>query len=219
MESIVRLSFCMGESKNRMVSSASLISYKDQIFLATAAHCLYDPSSKTFAKDIYIELKHGSNKEVYNIQKIAIPRKWVEKNLLTYDYAFASIALKDKDRFQFFIPSFDFSQKGLHNSKDIISAGINFSIFRSKIKFSNARIDYSLSESENLIGMKSKSKTGASGGPWFYKNESDLIQVGVTSAKLRSYKNFIWAPIWTVEAEELLNELIKEKEDKKLILQ
>ncbi|MCY9369269.1 hypothetical protein MOF14_21735, partial [Bacillus spizizenii] len=101
------------------LGSASIIIYKDEFFVATAAHCLYDVGSNEIAKNISIEVENCGMKESYDVLNIVIPEKWISTHRLTYDYAFGWIKLPKNMRNVAFIPNFDLSGMIEENNKAV----------------------------------------------------------------------------------------------------
>lgn len=218
MDNICKLSFQLGKSKVNSLGSASIIIYKDEFFVATAAHCLYDIGSNEIAKNISIEVENCGMKESYDVLNIVIPEKWISTHRLTYDYAFGWIKLPESMRNVAFIPNFDLSGMIEDHNKAVTLAGYPISFFKSQKKYSKGDLDLTLFKEEQLIGMRSKLKHGISGGPWFFESNNEKFQIGVTSARIKSFKNMVWASIWTKDTERILNKLLTSEMQEKIIL-
>ncbi|MGM0950798.1 MAG: trypsin-like serine peptidase [Bacillota bacterium] len=202
----------------KSLASASIIIYKDEFFVATAAHCLYDVGTNEIAKNISIEVENCGMKESYDVLKIVIPEKWISTHRLTYDYAFGWVKMPENMKNIGFIPEFDLSEVIEEHPKLVTLAGYPISLFSSKKKYSKGNLDLTLLKEEQLIGMRSKLKHGISGGPWFFESNNEKFQIGVTSAKIKSFKNMVWASIWTKDTERILNKLLTSEMQEKIIL-
>ncbi|WCL57089.1 trypsin-like serine protease [Bacillus safensis] len=216
MDNICKLIYKLGESQAKSLASASIIIYKGEYFIATAAHCLYDLGSNELANNISIEVENQGKKESYEVQNIVIPEKWISTHRLTYDYAFGRVKLTQEMKNVAFIPKFDFSKDIEAHNKGISLAGYPISLFKTQKKYSKGDLDLTLFTEEQLVGMRSKLKHGISGGPWFFESNNGKFQFGVTSARINSFKNMVWASVWTKETERLLNTLLTSEQ--KLIL-
>lgn len=218
MNNICKLSFQLGKSKVNSLASASIIIYKEEFFVATAAHCLYDVGSNKIAKNITIEVENCGMKESYDLLNIVIPEKWISTHRLTYDYAFGWVKIPEYMKNIAFIPNFDLSGVKEEHSRLVTLAGYPISWFKTKKRYSKGDLDLTLLKEEQLIGMRSKLKHGISGGPWFFENNNEKFQIGVTSARINSFKNMVWASLWTKDTERILNKLLTSDMQEKIIL-
>ncbi|PSB69302.1 hypothetical protein C6345_14805 [Bacillus sp. LNXM12-2] len=216
MDNICKLSYKLGESQAKSLASASIIIYKGEYFIATAAHCLYDLGSNELANNISIEVEKQGEKQSYEVQNLVIPEKWISTHRLTYDYAFGRVNLTQEMKKVAFIPKFDFSEDIEVHNRVVTLAGYPISLFKSQKKYSKGDLDLTLFTDEQLVGIRSKLKHGISGGPWFFESNNEKFQFGVTSAKINSFKNMVWASVWTKDTERILNTLLTSEQ--KIIL-
>ena len=83
MDNICKLIYKLGESQTKSLASASIIIYKGEYFIATAAHCLYDLGSNELANNISIEVENQGKKESYEVQNIVILEKGISTHRLS----------------------------------------------------------------------------------------------------------------------------------------
>lgn len=209
MNSIARIFFSIGNDNHKKSASGSIIEYNDQMFLATAAHCLYDLKSKEISGSIKVEIfdEKAKKKYSFNVESICVPKKWETTQLLTYDYGFCKLENLPSDLIKEpLVPLFNF-----HSFKDIkiFVSGYPISLFFTKLRVQTGKLNFALYEKENLIGIHCNLGPGASGGPCFFKSQKIKYQIGVTSAKLKEYKKVIWTPVWDTYAKEVLDYLIE----------
>ena len=207
MESVGKLKFKFADDKYESIGSASIIIFKGEIFIATAAHCLYDLKTNKVSRDIYLEFE--KNKVIKNIKitNVAIPKKWKDTQLLTYDYAFGKVNSPFEEDIRPFYPKFDF--KADKNDQKIFISGYQLKLFSAKLTTKSTLINSSFFKYDGLISIKKNLKTGVSGGPWYFKEAEKNIQIGVTSAKIKGFKNQVWAPVWDKNTQTLLEKLWK----------
>ncbi|WP_436945297.1 trypsin-like serine protease [Staphylococcus xylosus] len=207
MISVGKLKYKFGEDKHESIGSASIIIFKGELFVATAAHCLYDLKTNKISRDIYLELKKNKKIENIKISNVAIPEKWKSTQLLSYDYAFGKISSPFEMDIIPFYPKFDF--KADKSDKIIFISGYQLKLFSTSLITKSNLIDSKFFKYDGLISIKKNLKTGVSGGPWYFKGKERNIQIGVTSAKIKGFKKQIWAPVWNENTRYLLEKLSK----------
>ncbi|EGQ3940678.1 hypothetical protein GH130_11755 [Staphylococcus pseudintermedius] len=212
MIAVGRLRYKLGNNKYDSFGSASIINFKGYLFVATAAHCVYDLVTDKMSRDVIFEYTYKGKKLEFEVSTIALPQEWLNSQLLKYDYAFGKINLPTFLIPKAFTPEFNTSLKNLWEGIHI--SGYQFKLFSSKFEDKQGVINSEYLNSDGLLAMKVNLNSGISGGPWFFKHEDNLKQIGVTSAKIKGFKRYIWAPIWTENTKKLLEELIVSKNDK-----
>lgn len=207
MNANVKILYIIDDKKIESSSSGSIIIYKGHYLLATAAHCLYDLKSEKAINNISIEISNKNNKYICDVESICLPRKWKYEQSLMYDYAFGKLSIDLEDLIDDpFVPLFDL--KNSENKPTYVS-GYPIKFFSKSLKLKKRELDFSLYKAENLIGMKTNLKYGASGGPWFLIDKNHYFQFSVTSAKIKSYKKTIWGPLWDSNTKKILDLFLK----------
>ncbi|MEW5593624.1 hypothetical protein ABGT24_08710 [Peribacillus frigoritolerans] len=210
---------CLGKIEFRVngkksLGSASIVKSLKFPLIATAAHCIYDWESKRFYDRVEFSPYSKDFKRSFKPVLAVIPKDWAEHGVVDYDTGFLvfdseSLTIIDSDELgipvafnrplnQEYLVS-GFQNVLLPSKKPLISRGIAHPDF-----FKNS----------SLQGVRSKGKSGMSGGPWFTEVEGEYIQNSNTSLSMKSVKNTLWGPYWgeTIEATyqvasgELLND-------------
>ncbi|MFF2176735.1 trypsin-like serine peptidase [Lysinibacillus sp. NPDC058147] len=208
MESIVRLHFYLGSSNKKQSASASIIKYNDELYVATAAHCIYDVLHQEKARDIYIEVQ-GTKRIYIKIPVIILPKEWSNTGDLSFDYAFGKIPpMKEKENIEYFEPLFE-HKENITKETELYLGGYPISFLNTKLKITQGKLNLMFLKKEGLIGIHSAVKPGVSGGPCFLKKQDKYYQLGVTSFKLRKFKKIVWATSWDYCALEILENLDK----------
>lgn len=207
MNTTVKILYMIDNKKIESSASGSIIIYKGQYLLATAAHCLYDLKNEKAINNISIEISNKNNKYICNVESICLPLKWKYEQSLMYDYAFGKLSINLENLIDNpFVPIFD-----LRNSKNKTAyvSGYPVNFFSKSLKLKKRKLDFSLYKEEKLIGIETNLKYGASGGPWFLIDKNHYFQFSVTSAKIKSYKKTIWGPLWDGNTKTLLDLFLK----------
>lgn len=207
MESIVRLHFYLGSSNKKQSASASIIRYSNELYVATAAHCIYDVLHQEKARDVYIEVRNKKNIYI-KVPVIILPKKWASTGNLSFDYAFGKISLTSMqgENLEYFEPYFDYKEN-ISKKTEMYLGGYPISFLNTKQKISQGKLNLMFLKEEGLIGIHSNFKSGVSGGPCFLKKDDKYYQLGVASFKIRKFKKTVWATTWDNNALRTLESL------------
>lgn len=195
LSSLGKVEFWLNE-KDRSLGSGSIVqSINSSLIVATAAHCIYDWENKKFFERVsflpYLEGFKVSYKPVLAV----IPSEWSE-GIVDYDtgfLVFSSTFLESVNYQEHAVPiafnlprNMEYTALGFQNilkpsKKPFISRGIAH-----EDRYKNS----------TLQGMKSKGKSGMSGGPWFTQYDGRYVQNTLTSLSMKSVKHTLWAPYW-----------------------
>ncbi|MDF1510266.1 hypothetical protein PZE06_19205 [Robertmurraya sp. DFI.2.37] len=181
--------------KDRSLGSGSIIQSPHFPIVATAAHCIYDWESQSFFERISF-LPYLENFKVSYTPKLAvIPKDWTN-GIVDYDTGFLVFS-------SMFSSTIDYQRHAipiafnLPRNMDYITLGFQNIFFPSKKPFiSKGSAQKDIYKNSSLQGIKSKGKSGMSGGPWFTIHEGRYVQNSLTSLSMKSAKNTLWAPYW-----------------------
>lgn len=183
-------------NKNQFIGTGSFIRYNNTIFLATAAHCVYDFKTKRRAKKIRILYRSNIFIKQILVKDIFFDDVWRKKGLLSHDFAICT--LMEEPKTIHFIYSLDLKKYSsqIKNSK-IKMIGLNKNIFSNKENSFYELPNLKFLESDSLIGCPKKMEKGSSGGPVIMMEDTHRIkQIGVISSLLKEYPNYTWGVMW-----------------------
>jgi hypothetical protein len=198
---------CLGKIEfwvngKRSLGSASILKSLNAPVIATAAHCLYDWESKQFYECIRFLPYSEDFKVAFKPVLASIPKDWAQHGIVDYDTGFLVLEPEASN-------VINFEEKGIpvafnmsRNLEYVISGFQNVLLPSKKPLVSKGIACTDSFKNSSLQGVRSKGKSGMSGGPWFTEFEGRYIQNSNSSLSMKSVKNTLWGPYWgkTIEA-------------------
>ncbi|MCH4169651.1 MAG: hypothetical protein LKF36_00375 [Lactobacillus sp.] len=185
------------------LASASILKINKTCVVATAAHCVYDPFTTSIP--IKVQFMPWTLSKHFDIpvelSRVFVLQKWITTKDLKYDFAFMipSIECCDRlDKYDGYLP--DFNQP-LEQSVSVTGFE-NGLFYRNKYRNSQGVQKTNFFKNTGLVGISSKFKTGMSGGSWIVEPK---LQIGVTSATIKGFRNVLWSALWGRDAQQLFN--------------
>ncbi|MGA3512734.1 trypsin-like serine peptidase [Lactiplantibacillus plantarum] len=201
---MIKIIFKDSNDTHEHFASANFIVAGGRQYLATAAHCFFNPVSHEMAKDIRIETTIDGKPVYGNVTAVKIDSHWKNGGALQYDNAFCSFSFVEEIDPNCSDSLFDYLPK----ENDFLSVeGISSGLFFNKRKKSVGHPDLSLLNSNWIIGIPAKMKQGVSGGPVFAKVNGIDKQVGVISASFKETPNYVWCTVWNRDTYNLITSL------------
>lgn len=190
--------------KERQEATGSIIKYNNNVFMVTAAHCLYNIHYNKYNENIRCTLFVDDFKMEYKLSKAFMHRKWVEERELAFDTAFAILDSFDNEHY------FPYAVEPKFNMKSTLNYSIKgFPVkllFSKKYPVTVSGKSISHEKYKHMIqGIICKDKNGLSGGPWLTDVGNKVVQNSNSSFSFKKNKNILWGPYWGKEIESVLH--------------
>jgi Trypsin. len=209
-DGIIQLSIKDCNNQHYQTASGSFVVYKNQILVATAAHCVFDFSTKQSATEILVKYNSAGKTKECKVLNIYVNEQWMKQGLLSDDIAFCTINAIDINNVKYYVPKFDFYPQ--HNSK-VKASGIIPSIFKDRIAiYRTNMLEEKYWISDHLLGIKTRMRAGTSGGPMLAFIGNQEKQIGVISSHFNDEPKYTWLAIWQLNAKKLLEQAVHAQE-------
>ncbi|ERN52019.1 trypsin-like serine peptidase [Alkalihalophilus marmarensis] len=194
--SLGKIAFKVG--KKQSFGSACLVKApSNSIMIATAAHCIYDWETKNSFKDLHFIPAFEPEVRI-PVQKCFVPKMWGEHSAVEFDTAFLELDVP-AEKFDLYerysiTPVFNIDKE-----LDYLVYGYFPDLFLRPTKkqyMSRGKASQDIFKDSTLQGVKSKVKSGMSGGPWLTVYNNQLHINSVSSLSFKKVKNIIWGPYW-----------------------
>lgn len=195
-----------GSGLKRQVASGSLIKANGMVFIATAAHCIYNTYEKYYFDNITFSLLSENYKKKYKISKAFIHKKWIDEAALECDTAFVLLDEKTFDNKKYI----DYAVEPGFNLEYGLEYGIKG--FNAKLFFGRPKPVTVMGKAIRhdkytriIQGIICKRKNGISGGPWLTVYNNKIVQNSVSSFSFKNNDDILWGPFWGNTIENVLH--------------
>ena len=185
---------------SKSYATASLALYKDTPILVTAGHNVFDPIKNEFEDTILF--KCGDKKLI--VKEIAVHDLWATHQGLEYDFSFGLLENNPFPLNQITSRIIPYTFQIKHGEL----LGYYKSLFSKKTAKYEGPIIGDKYFNSKLLGLKIKSHSGMSGGPWFIRKKNIENIFAVTSLEMRQLPTVSWGAPFGEEAFVLLDSLL-----------
>ncbi|WP_124068239.1 trypsin-like serine protease [Clostridium sp. E02] len=195
-----------GSGLKRQIASGSLIKANGMVFIATAAHCIYNTYGKYYYENVIFSLFTENYKKKYRMSKAYIHKNWIENAALECDTAFVLLNKNDFDYKKYIECSIE-TRFNLEYGLKYAIKGFNTKLFFSRpdpVTVIGKAIQHE-KYTRIIQGIECKKKNGISGGPWLTIYKNKIVQNAVSSFSFKNHDDILWGPFWGNTIENVLH--------------